>query len=164
MNGYRIYLASPLFSLNERQYISRLASYLTKRMPGVSFILPHAYAKSLEGRDGFEEKVFDYCLGSVRDCDAVLCILDGPDVDSGTCVEMGFAYALGKPIVGIRTDFRSSEEGGVNLMVRRVCRELIWLPSADVTMRRLVREVASALDRVHGPDAGNREHRPPRIA
>src|SRR5579871_6006345 len=35
--------------------------------------------------------------------DAVLAILDGPDVDSGTASEIGFAAARGTPVVGLRT-------------------------------------------------------------
>lgn len=38
--------------------------------------------------------------------DAVLAILDGVDVDSGTAAEIGYAYAKGKRVYGLRTDFR----------------------------------------------------------
>ncbi len=54
-------------------------------------------------------------------CDGVFAILDGVDVDSGTAAEIGFAAALGKPIVGYRGDFRLSadNEGAlVNLQVQ----------------------------------------------
>jgi len=37
------------------------------------------------------------CLKQVRDADQLLACLDGPDVDSGTCVEIGYAIALGNP-------------------------------------------------------------------
>jgi nucleoside 2-deoxyribosyltransferase len=45
----------------------------------------------------------------------VVAILDGPDVDSGTAAEIGYAFARGKFIVGYRGDFRLSadNEGGV---------------------------------------------------
>jgi nucleoside 2-deoxyribosyltransferase len=45
----------------------------------------------------------------IDQADAVLAILDGPDVDSGTAAEIGWAAALGKPVVGWRSDFRLSE-------------------------------------------------------
>lgn len=38
--------------------------------------------------------------------DAVLAILDGVDVDSGTAAEIGYAFAKGKRVYGLRTDFR----------------------------------------------------------
>jgi nucleoside 2-deoxyribosyltransferase len=50
----------------------------------------------------------------------VLALLDGADVDSGTAAEIGFAAALGIPIVGVRLDFRPSgdnEATVVNLQV-----------------------------------------------
>ena len=56
----------------------------------------------------------------LRDCDAVFAVLDGVDVDSGTAAEIGFAYALGKPVVGWRSDFRQAGDNAasvVNLQV-----------------------------------------------
>jgi nucleoside 2-deoxyribosyltransferase len=53
-------------------------------------------------------------------CDLVLAVLDGPDVDSGTAAEIGYAFVKGKPILGYRGDLRISadNEGAiVNLQV-----------------------------------------------
>lgn len=58
--------------------------------------------------------------------DGVVAILDGPDVDSGTSAEIGYAFARGKFIVGYRGDFRLSadnEGGTVNLQVEFFIRE-----------------------------------------
>ena len=58
---------------------------------------------------------------SIRECDAVVAVLDGVDVDSGTASEIGFAFALGKRIYGLRTDFRLSADNDgsiVNLQVQ----------------------------------------------
>jgi nucleoside 2-deoxyribosyltransferase len=57
---------------------------------------------------------------AIDGCDAVLAILDGADVDSGTASEIGYAFARNKPILGYRSDFRlsSDNEGSiVNLQV-----------------------------------------------
>jgi len=52
----------------------------------------------------------------VSAADAVLAVLDGTDVDSGTATEMGYACALGTPVVGLRTDFRQAgDHDGVNV-------------------------------------------------
>jgi nucleoside 2-deoxyribosyltransferase len=51
---------------------------------------------------------------------AVLAILDGTDVDSGTAAEIGYAAALGKPVVGLRSDLRNAGDNEatiVNLQV-----------------------------------------------
>ena len=51
--------------------------------------------------------------------DAVLAVLDGPDVDSGTAAEIGWAAAHQTPVIGLRTDFRLAdhEAAVVNLQV-----------------------------------------------
>jgi nucleoside 2-deoxyribosyltransferase len=57
---------------------------------------------------------------NIHRADAMLAVLDGADVDSGTAAEIGFAAALGKPIVGLRFDTRQAgdNEGAVvNLQV-----------------------------------------------
>lgn len=59
-------------------------------------------------------------LAMVDACAAVLASLDGPVVDDGTAVEVGYAHKAGKVIVGLRTDIRvaSDNEGSqVNLMI-----------------------------------------------
>ena len=50
---------------------------------------------------------------------AVLAVLDGPDVDSGTAAEVGWAAASGLPVIGLRTDFRLADHEAalVNLQV-----------------------------------------------
>ena len=53
-------------------------------------------------------------------CDAVVAVLDGVDVDSGTAAEIGYAFAKRKPIVGYRGDLRLSADNEaltVNLQV-----------------------------------------------
>jgi nucleoside 2-deoxyribosyltransferase len=45
-------------------------------------------------------------IEGLKRSDVVLAVLDGPDVDSGTAGEIGFAYGLGKLILGYRGDAR----------------------------------------------------------
>ena len=63
---------------------------------------------------------------AIDDAHGVVAVLDGPDVDSGTAAEIGYAFARGKLIVGYRGDFRLSadNEGSVvNLQVEYFIRE-----------------------------------------
>lgn len=59
---------------------------------------------------------------TIRGCEAMLAVLDGVDVDSGTASEMGYAFALGgKVICGYRGDLRRAGENDgvvVNLQVQ----------------------------------------------
>lgn len=60
-------------------------------------------------------------IDDIRSADAVLAVLDGADVDSGTAAEIGYAFGLGKPVVGYRGDFRISGDSVsvvVNLQVQ----------------------------------------------
>lgn len=43
---------------------------------------------------------------AIESCDALLAVLDGQDVDSGTAAEIGYAFARKKRIIGYRGDFR----------------------------------------------------------
>ena len=52
----------------------------------------------------------------IREANGLIAVLDGADVDSGTAAELGFAAALGMPIVGLRTDFRVVSDNHVALV------------------------------------------------
>ncbi len=57
---------------------------------------------------------------ALRECDALVAVLDGQELDSGVAAEVGFAYALGKRIFGYRGDFRMSGDNigaKVNLQI-----------------------------------------------
>jgi nucleoside 2-deoxyribosyltransferase len=67
----------------------------------------------------------------IRQAAAVLALLDGVDVDSGTAAEIGYAAALRTPVVGLRTDQRVTGDNAattVNLQVEffltAVCTDL----------------------------------------
>jgi nucleoside 2-deoxyribosyltransferase len=63
---------------------------------------------------------------AIDGADGVVAVLDGPDVDSGTAAEIGYAFARGKLIVGYRGDYRSSadnEASIVNLQVEYFIRQ-----------------------------------------
>ena len=79
----------------------------------------------------------------LADSDVVLVNCDGPDVDSGTSFEAGWAYARNKTIISYRTDFRAGGDSleNVNLMISKAAWKHIGLPSAIVT------QVAQAIER-----------------
>jgi nucleoside 2-deoxyribosyltransferase len=65
-------------------------------------------------------------MEAIDRADAIVAVLDGVDVDSGTAAEIGYAFARGKPILGYRGDLRlaSENEGAlVNLQVEFFIRE-----------------------------------------
>jgi nucleoside 2-deoxyribosyltransferase len=142
----RIYLAGPLFTLAERRLNLELAAELAKAMSRAEIILPQARAAKFvtNGKMDFEDVVRD-CIDSIDTADAIVAILDGSDSDSGTSWECGYAYARQKPIVGVRTDLRSSEDGGLNAMLQRTCDRVIVFSATRETVKPLAREIAAAL-------------------
>lgn len=98
----KIYLAGPLFTSPERDWNDGLAARLTAG--GHDVYLPQAHpALERTGR-----AIFLNDLEGLDWADGVVAIMDGPDPDSGTAWECGFAYARGKPVVLFRSDFRGS--------------------------------------------------------
>ena len=91
---------------------------------------------------------------AINRADALVAVLDGSDVDSGTAAEIGYAFARGTPIVGYRGDFRlaGDNEGAlVNLQVEYFVRA-----SGGTIVTRLA-DVPRAL-------SGVRRRRPSRAA
>lgn len=114
----KVYLAAPLFNESERVFNNRIAESL--RNNGYEVWLPQESFSAVVDSEEDKKRVFDTDLAALRSCDVVLAVLDGECVDSGTAFEIGYAYGVGIPVVGIKTDvrvFSGSEE--VNLMVER---------------------------------------------
>lgn len=96
----KIYLAGPLFSLAEQSFNAELARFLEGE--GFEVWLPQEH----EPRSNTAQAIFAMDVEALDRADMVVACMDGPDPDSGTAWECGYAYAKGKPIVCYRTDFR----------------------------------------------------------
>jgi nucleoside 2-deoxyribosyltransferase len=141
----RIYIAGPLFSTAEREFNLSFAQDLGEELHDLQpeIILPQQKAAEMAGDPEFIIKTFNYCLETVGQCDYVVALLEGADADSGTCIELGYAYAKAKPIIGVRSDFRSSEDRGLNLMVANICARLIY--QSFLSTEELAKNVATVL-------------------
>jgi nucleoside 2-deoxyribosyltransferase len=120
MDGKKqIYLAGPLFSKAERDFNVLLRDRLVEM--GFSVFLPQEDGNDTESSrmEDRQKNIFDNDVSGIDNSDIVLAVLDGgSDVDSGTAWEMGYAYAKGIPVLGLKTDFRTfGNEGIVNLMM-----------------------------------------------
>ena len=110
----KIYLAGPLFSLAEQRFNADLARFLDSE--GFEVWLPQEH----ESRDKTARAIFEMDVAAIDWADMLVACMDGPDPDSGTAWECGYAYAKGKPIVCYRTDFRitgDTEGAPYNLML-----------------------------------------------
>jgi nucleoside 2-deoxyribosyltransferase len=117
----KVYLAGPLFNEMERGRNLELARAL--RREGWDVHLPQEHGLLREPARGraaaaIRRRTFEADVAAVRACHALVCLLDGPVPDDGMCVELGIAWALGKPCVGYRTDMRlHGPTGPVNPMI-----------------------------------------------
>src|SRR5690348_15153780 len=116
----KVYLASPLgFAASTAHFMDELERALAGT--GIDVLNPwksdfgpefrHAsaiadYAERVAALGEVNTRVARANEQSIRASDAVFAVLDGVDVDSGTASEMGFAFALGKRVHGLRTDSR----------------------------------------------------------
>ena len=137
-----IYLAGPLFTQAERRWMRALANQLRSLEYGVFLPQDDAGSPLFQNPPDFHG-AFEMCRDAVERADVVLAVLDGCDADSGTAWECGFAYARGKPIVALRTDFRGGEDSGLNLMLRRSAVQVIEHASTDEELKPLI-------ERIHG--------------
>jgi nucleoside 2-deoxyribosyltransferase len=140
----RIYFAGPLFTTAERDWNARVAQHL--RRSGIHVWLP----QELETRTSTAKSVFLADVSGIDQADAVVAVMDGPDPDSGTCWECGYAYARGKPIVTVRTDLRNTGDmAGVkfNLMLSESADVNIAVRLASV--KNTAKQLVTALRRLH---------------
>jgi nucleoside 2-deoxyribosyltransferase len=120
-----VYMAGPLFSEAERGFLEHLVEVLADSAgldPATHFFLPHRDSGELWEHPS-QEKIFGLDMDHLDSASIVVGFLDGQDVDSGTCIELGYAYAQGKRIFGIITDFRAAHDTieRPNIMVWGVC-------------------------------------------
>jgi len=149
MGTYKVYLAGPLFSLSDRSGNRVLAATIMDLMKDVRVELPQDYKYHGKFNDArFFREVYQACIRGVETSDAVVAILDGPAADDGTAYEVGYAVAKGKPVIGIRTDYRQSQERGCNLMLSRGCTTLIWRPAFDEDFKALALDICRKLRRL----------------
>ncbi|HVL51584.1 MAG TPA: nucleoside 2-deoxyribosyltransferase [Actinomycetota bacterium] len=114
-----VYVASPLgFSVPTRMYYEQ---ELLARLAAAGFTILDPWDGVTEAAAGPPDVM---AIGArnaamIDRAAGVLAVLDGPDVDSGTAAEIGYAAARGIRVVGLRTDIRQSGEEGaaVNLQV-----------------------------------------------
>ena len=60
-----------------------------------------------EGTREEKNRIYKQDISALKASDVLVAILDGVSVDTGVAFEMGYADALGKPIIGLKTDYRA---------------------------------------------------------
>jgi nucleoside 2-deoxyribosyltransferase len=102
----KLYLAGPdVFRPDVRQWAEGVRALC--RRQGHQALIP------LDGMETTAAGIYNNNLKLIGEADAVLANLNpfrGSEPDSGTCVEIGYALALGKPVIGYADDLRPMRE------------------------------------------------------
>jgi nucleoside 2-deoxyribosyltransferase len=145
----RLYFAGPLFTQAERAWNARVARHLASA--GHEVFLPQDEVKAIATLDA--DRIFQVDVDGVRGAEALVAVLDGADPDSGTSFECGLAYALGIPIVIVRSDFRGGGDAlpgqklaTINLMLSQAAAAIVNLPDPGASLETVVAEILAALD------------------
>ncbi|MBR0951281.1 nucleoside 2-deoxyribosyltransferase [Bradyrhizobium canariense] len=127
-SSFRVYLAAPLFNDSERSFNLRLAELIS---PMAEVFLPQRDGKLMRDlvRSGMpltaaRELVFEADINALKHCDCVVAVLDGRTVDEGVAFEIGYARALDKLCLGVKTDDRTLLATGDNPMIVAACNEI----------------------------------------
>ncbi len=112
----QIFLAAPLFNESERAFNEKVAEDL--REAGFDVWMAQEVPFIKEDSHEEKKKIYEKDISALKLSDVVVAVLDGVEVDVGVAFEIGFAKALGKPIIGLKTDYRTfSRLEEVNLML-----------------------------------------------
>jgi len=137
-----IYLTGPLFSEADKTYLCMLSQKLQNE--GYVVFWPGTI---ITGKDivdfGTEAPaaIFNYCRDALERSNLVVALLDGAQVDDGTAWEIGYAYAKGIPVYGLRTDVRQAGEtrhNQVNSMIQECLVALVG--NTQELFKRVVEE------------------------
>ena len=141
----KLYLAGPLFGSADREFNRQLATALREWAHEV--FLPQADAEE-NVRLGETATASDIFVGNKKGidwCEIVIANMDGPDPDSGTAWECGYAYGTDKRVITFRTDFRSATDllAPFNIMLAESSEVLKASP--NITPERLAHEIDSLI-------------------
>ncbi len=125
----KVYIAALLFNEPEKKRNSEIRDLLKGNrhetyLPQEDGSIAFNRIESGEDKSVIRKAVFENDIKAIKDSDAILCILDGRVPDEGVCIELGIAYTLGKKCIGYKTDQRSLDKFGNNLMIEGCLQEI----------------------------------------
>jgi nucleoside 2-deoxyribosyltransferase len=137
----KLYFAGPLFTTAERTWNAEVTAAL--RAAGHEVFLPQ---EQEPGKDS--SGIFATDVGGIDWAEGVVAIMDGPDPDSGTAWEVGYAFGSRKPVVLVRTDFRTlaGDAGAYNPMLAQSATVRVDVPAGSTT--EVIGAVLDALTRI----------------
>lgn len=104
---YDIYWANALFSSSDRDFNQKCVEEL--RNYGYSVFSPHEadYNQQLAPK---ETDIFEKDTSALFNSSVLVACIDQETIDCGVACEIGIAYMMDKPIIGLYTDIRKDRE------------------------------------------------------
>jgi nucleoside 2-deoxyribosyltransferase len=163
MSRKSVYLASPLgFAQSTRPFMATLIEHLAQHVDILNpwdrtefdddfarLASENDFASRQEQLRKINAELGRLNAHDIDRANGLFAILDGVDVDSGTAAETGYAYARGKYICGLRTDFRLSADNygsTVNLQVE------YFIQSSGGTIVHTAEDLAKLAEEYSGRD------------
>lgn len=117
MTPLKAYIAGPLFNEGERWFDEQIEQIASAA--GFVTFLPHRDGKEGQMKNAENiPRIFAEDRDAINHTDIVIANLNGITTDDGTAWEIGYAYAKGKHIIGVYTDWRLQfTHQTVNLMI-----------------------------------------------
>ena len=106
----KIYLAGKVRSESERKFLEEIDE-LCKGL-GFETFLPHRDVGLCSGMEDVGRIFEGDVKKGFKGVDIVVAVLDGLHVGAGTAWEMGYAQAIGKKVIGLKTDRKVEESLG----------------------------------------------------
>jgi len=76
-----------------------------------------------------KRRIYEGDISALEASEVVVAVLDGIEVEAGVAYEIGYAKAIGKPIIGLKTDYRTfSRMEEINLILEvplvKICKSI----------------------------------------
>lgn len=115
-----VYIAGPLFTPAERRYLEELTAAVESA--GFTTYLPHRDGGLVDPDRRETRAMYESDIRALDACGAIVAVLNGTDVDSGTAFEIGYGVARRLPVLGLYEDIRVSGPHDFNAMIANGCR------------------------------------------
>ena len=112
----KVYFAAPLFSESEQLYNNYVVSEIRDTMDNIGYEI-EVYLPQENGIINDKSQYADSIMIAngdnkhLEESDVLIALLDGQVIDSGVAAEIGYFYAMNKPIIGLYTDSRQGTFG-----------------------------------------------------
>jgi nucleoside 2-deoxyribosyltransferase len=98
----KVYIAGKLCTEEEKESLEKVEKICKKL--GFETFLPHRDVGICKGINDVKRVFEGDIIKGFKNCNLVVANLNGLHVGAGTAWELGYAYAKGIPIIGIKTD------------------------------------------------------------